>query len=263
MSTPDSTPAPGVSLSTTERVAQVLLAFAGDERWLGVSELARRLGLGKAVVHRILQTLVETDLLAHDQTTRRYRLGPGALRLGRNAIRDSELRAAGMPVISRLAALTGETTTLSARIGHSRCYIGQIESLQPIRVTIALGESVPLTIGASGLAILAFLSEADIDLALRTPIQPVTDRTVVDPVVIRERLAGIRKRGWSTTESERVPMSSSVAAPIFDALGEPVGALSVGSVASRVDQARLAELGTLVSEAAADVTDALRQARSE
>jgi DNA-binding IclR family transcriptional regulator len=257
VNTKDTTPAGPTS--TTERVAQVLLAFTGGERWLGVSEIARRLHLSKAVVHRILQTLVQTKLLAYDPATRRYCLGPTALSLGQTATRDSDLRAAGMPVISRLAAVTEETTLLSARVGHRRLYLGQIESMQPIRITVTLGEHAPLTIGASGLAVLAFLSETDIQLALQTPVLPVTEHTEVDPAAIRKRLAVIRDRGWSTTESERVPLSRSVAAPIVDAFGDPVGAISVACIASRVDQARLEELGALVREAAADTTAALRR----
>jgi IclR family acetate operon transcriptional repressor len=246
-------------VSTTERVAQVLTVFAGGERWLGVSEIARRLDLGKAVVHRILQTLVDTGLLAYDAQTRLYSLGPTALSLGRNASRDSDLRAAGMPVISHLAAVTGETTTLTALLGHNRYYVGQIESSQPIRITINLGQQVPLTGGASGLSILAFMPEVDIDLALSRPITQYTELTQTDPDEIRERLALIRERGWATSSGERVVLSSSIAAPIFGLSGLPAGSLSVAFLASRIVGHSTDELATLVCESAAAASTSLQK----
>jgi IclR family acetate operon transcriptional repressor len=244
-------------VSTTQRVAQVLTIFAGGDRWLGVSEISRRLDLGKAVVHRILQTLVEAGLLSYSADTRLYCLGPTALSLGRNAARDNDVRTAAMPIISHLAAITGETTTVTAVSGHNRYYVGQVESAQHIRITINVGQQVPMAAGASGLSILAFMSERDIDLALSVPLIRYTDRTVTDPQLIRERLVTIREQGWASSEGERVLHSSSIAAPIFDITGAPAGSLSVAYLASRIIFSSTDELAALVCTAAADATAAL------
>jgi len=243
--------------STTLRVAHVLLALAEDEAWLGVSELARRLSLSKAVVHRILQTLIETGLVRYDAGTHRYALGPAALALGRAGTRRSELLAAGHPVIAHLSQLTGETTTLAARAGHGRVYVGQVESSQHIRIAIRIGEHQTLTNGASGLSILAFLSQADIELALSVPVPQFTPRTVVDPDAIRARLAVIRERGWAMTASERVPHSSSIAAPIFDAAGDAVGSLSVAYLDSRFHDEDVPEVARLVLASARQASERL------
>jgi IclR family acetate operon transcriptional repressor len=245
-------------VSTTQRVAQVLTIFAGGDRWLGVSEISRRLDLGKAVVHRILQTLVEEGLLSYSADTRLYCLGPTALSLGRNATRDNDVRAAAMPIISHLAAITGETTTVTAVSGHSRYYVGQVESAQHIRITINVGQRVPMAAGASGLSILAFMPERDIELALRVPLIKYTDRTVVDPDQIRKRLVTIREQGWASSQGERVLHSSSIAAPIFDASGMPAGSLSVAYLESRIVSSATDELSALVCSAAADASAALQ-----
>jgi DNA-binding IclR family transcriptional regulator len=234
----DITPPPSQSVvaqpSTTERVAHILLAFAGKEEWLGISEIARRVDLSKAVVHRIVRTLVETGILAYGSEQRLYRLGPAAYALGRAAARGDQLREAAMPEISHLSRISGETTTLSATMGHERCYIGQVESSQEIRITITLGQRVPLTAGASGLAILAFMPARDIELALSTPLPQYTVRTQTDVDGIRRRLENIRSRGWASSEGERVRMSSSIAAPVFDINGTPVGAVSLAYIEARI-----------------------------
>lgn len=236
--------------STTRRVAEVLLALGGDEPWLGVTDLARRLGLGKAVVHRILQQLLGTGLVRYDEASRRYALGPAAVALGRSAGRRSELVAAAAPELAHLAQVTGETTTVAARVGHGRVYVDQVESSQHIRIAIRIGEHQALTNGASGLSILAFLPPADVDLALSVPLPQFTPRTVVDPAAIRDRLAAIRERGWASTSSERVPHSSSIAAPVLDAAGVAVGSLSVAYLDSRFPEEDVPAVAGLVTDAA-------------
>jgi DNA-binding IclR family transcriptional regulator len=245
--------------STTQRVAHVLLALGGDEPWLGVTELARRLDLSKAVVHRILQSLLDTGLVRYDESGRRYALGPAAVSLGRTAGRRTEIAEAAAPLLAHLSQLTGETTTLAARVGHGRVYVDQVESSQHIRIAIRIGEHQALTNGASGLSILAFLPEADVDLALSVPVPQFTVRTVVDPAAIRERLAEIRERGWASTSSERVPHSSSIAAPVLDAAGDPVGSLSVAYLDARFPDEDVPEVARLVTDAAQRASERLAQ----
>ena len=251
MTTDSSTP------STTGRVAAVLLAFTDADTPLGVSEIARACHLSKAVVHRILQSLVESGLVRYLTPERRYALGPAALALGRHAERLDDLREAGLPGISHLADVTGETTTLTARIGHSRRYIAQVESTHRIRIAIRVGESVPLSTGASGLSILAFLPDADVDLILSRPLTAYTERSSTDPDTIRARLAEIREQGWAHSAGERVRYSSSVAAPIVNSLGEPAGSLSVAYLADRLPDHR--PLTDLVVATAAEVSARLQR----
>lgn len=247
-------------VSTTERVAAVLLAFDGGSGWLGVSEIARRTELSKAVVHRILQSLVGTGLLRYEPVRRSYGLGSAAVSLGHRAQLESDLRTAGMPIIAELAERTGETTTLSERTGLRRSYIGQVASAQPIRITITLGSWVPLTAGASGQSVLAHLDEAHVERALALRVPQYTERTLVDADAIRQRLALVRERGWAITSGERVRQSVGIAAPVFDALGEAVGALSVACLDSRVeDDDQVRRLAALVVRAAGDATVALQR----
>lgn len=238
------------SPSVTERVAQILLVFNGAGRWLGVSEISRELGLSKSVVHRILQQLIETGLVRYSPTNRMYALGAAAVALGQRAAAEEDLRAAAMPAVSKLAELTGETTTLSARIGYRRCYVAQIESSQRIRITVSIGEHTPLTVGASGLCMLALLPEEQIADVLSLPIPSLTPRTPVDPALLERRLEGIREQGWATTRSEHVPLSQGIAAPIVDAAGSPAGSLSIGFLASRLEGQPIDKYAELVVAAA-------------
>lgn len=244
--------------STAGRVVHVLSAFAQGHRQLGVSEIARVTGLSKAVTHRILQELSTNHLVVQDLTSRKYMLGNGAFALSNFASAQSRLRSSGMSMISSLSEDTGETTTLSGRTGYRRIYVGQVESAQLIRISTQVGLSLPLTVGASGHAMLAFLPQADIENILAQPIPALSERTETRTEWIRDRLDRIREQGYARTDSERVADSVSFAAPVYDAINEVTGSLSVAALATRVDALREAELGRQVVAAATSLSQQLR-----
>lgn len=251
-------PQPARFDSTTSRVIAVLLAFSHGRTALGVSDISRQTGLSKAVVHRILQELAASGMVVQSDATRRYFLGPVAFALANAAGQQSTLRAAGMPVVARLMEQTDETVTLSARSGYRRIYLGQAESSQMIRISIQVGLNLPLTVGASGHAMLAFLPEPEIDDILSHPVPALSERTETRIEVIRARLAEVRRLGFASTQGERVAESISFAAPIFDGMDEVTGAISVGALASRVDETRARDLSTQVMAAAHEITGMLQ-----
>ncbi|GAB6902003.1 IclR family transcriptional regulator [Kineosporia succinea] len=218
------------------RVADVLLLFADGPQSLGVTEVARRLELSKAVVHRILTTLVDRQLLATDPDTRGYRLGPSAAALGARALRESRIRVAAMPVLRELGRLTGETATVSARMADGRVYLDQVESTQEIKMTVEIGRRYPLHAGSSSNCILAFLPDQERKRVLEAEFTALTDRTIIDPEQLRERLEHIRANGYATSDSERQLGAGAVAAPVFGVDGSVVGSISVCGPALRVDE---------------------------
>lgn len=219
------------------RVADVLLAFMEGPRSLGVSAIARDLDLSKAVVHRILQTLVHRGLLTTDAGTRGYHLGPAAAALGARALRESDLRAVAMPVLRELQRATGETTTVSALVPGGRVYLDQVESAREIKMTVEIGRRFPLYAASSSTCILAFLPADQQEAVLSGPIEPLTDRTVIDPSSLRARLAGVRRTGYARSDGERQEGAASVAAPVFGVDGSVQGAISVCGPAARIDDA--------------------------
>jgi DNA-binding IclR family transcriptional regulator len=236
------------------RVVDVLVLFTDGPRAWGVSAIARRLDLSKAVVHRILQTLVERGLLAADPDTRGYVLGPTAASLGARALRDSTLRATALPVLRGLQRETGETTTVSARVPGGRVYLDQVESTREIKMTVELGRRFPLHAGASSTCILAFLPVDERDAVLAGELPALTPRTPTDRAALRARLDDIRRTGWSRSGGERQHGAGSVAAPVFGVDGTAVGAISVCGPVDRFDDATSQRYAPLVVAAAREVS---------
>jgi DNA-binding IclR family transcriptional regulator len=238
----------------SERVADVLLQFMGAPETLGVSAVAREMGLSKAVVHRIMRSLVNRELLSVEPTTRSYKLGPATAALGARALRDSGLRVAALPVLRDLQRQTGETTTVSAHVGDGRVYLDQVVSEKEIKMTVELGRRFPLHAGSSGQAILAFLSTAQQEEVLQHPLAALTADTIVDSATLRARLESIRSLGIAESGGERQVGAGSLAAPVFGLDGHPVGALSVCGPFSRFTDSVRQQFGPMVINGADTVS---------
>ena len=240
---------------TAGRVADVLLLFLDGPEVMGVSMIARELGLSKAVVHRTLTTLVPKGLLARDPVSRGYVLGPTAASLGARALRGSDLRSAAEPIMRRLHRTTLETVTVSALVPGGRVYLAQLDSPQEIKMTVELGRRFPLHAGSSGISILAFLDPRDREDYLDDLFTPAERlRSGLDREALTLRLNQVRRDGGAGSEAERQAGTGAVAAPVFGFDGRPVGALSVCGPSFRLDAAVRARLLPDVVAAAAEVS---------
>src|SRR5665811_940308 len=143
--------------SGIDRAMQVVYFVAGSDGGrrsdFGVTEIARGLDMSKTVVHRILTTLVAVEFLAVDPDTRRYRLGPGAVVVGRAALEQLDAHRVARAYMQRLAEVTGETVTLAMRRGPRRVYLDQILSLSEVHMSVQIGLESPLHAGSSSKAI--------------------------------------------------------------------------------------------------------------
>lgn len=244
---------------SAERVADVLLAFSHGEGSIGVSKLARELDLSKAVIHRILQSLVSRSLISFDPGTREYSLGPSATVLGARALRQLDLRIVAREDLARLREETRETTTLSLRVANNRTYVDQHESMQEIKMTVELGRLYPLYAGASSRSILAFLPESVIEDIIEIGLTPLTEATIRDAGELREQLAEIRTNGYAISRGERQSGAGSVAAPIFGGDRNVLGSISACGPLARFDAEAISRYIPLVTSAAARISSEFGQ----
>jgi DNA-binding IclR family transcriptional regulator len=234
--------------ATVRRLTSILDSFLQADSDLGITQLAGRLGLAKSVVHRLVTALVDTGYLSHSHASRRYTLGPQAVRLGLVALSRMSIRECAQPILAHLAAETGETATLSVLDGDERVYADQVESTQVVRQTIQLGLRAPLYVGASGKAILAFLTTAQRHAIVRRAVRTAATRADGRPINERQllgELEGVRQRGFATSRSERVVGAASAAAPVFNHHATIVGCVSVASVTVRHNLNDLARFGEI------------------
>lgn len=224
-----SSPSSGATVATVDRAMDLLVHIAskpGPD--FGITELAEDLSMSKAAVHRVLASLKGKGLVDVDERTRRYSLGVVTLRLGLAYLDRIDVRRLGHPFLERLSARTHETATLSIPLGdRERIYVDQVRPDREVIMSVTIGESFPLHAGASGRALLAFMSDDARAAYLAGPMEALTDRTVVNRKRLQEVLDEVRANGWALSQGERKSGASAVAAPVLGHEGFPVAVVSV------------------------------------
>ncbi len=237
------------TIGAVERAADVLNAFTDlDGADAGVTELSERLGLSKAVVHRILASLRARGFIDLDEQTRRYSLGPASLALGLTYLQQIDVRDVARSVLRDLSEQTNETATLSIRRGDVRMYVDQMTPAREVKMTVQLGHPYPLHAGGSSKAFLAHLPAAHVDEYLAGPLAAVGENTITDPVLLRRDLEEIRQRGYAASFGERQEGAASIAAPVFDHENETVAVISVCGPVERFRD-EVAEIAPVLLEA--------------
>ena len=242
---------PQGGLSTVRNAARLLKVFRSREADLGVSELARRLGLGKSTVHRMLTTLVAEGLIEQNPRTGGYRLGIVMFELGEAVRVHLDLHAAVGPVLSELRAQTGESSQVGVLDGHEVVYVDRLESAHSLRLFTETGRRVPVHCTSSGKVLLAYLPEARRQAVLRVaPLTALTPHTITDRSQLAAELDRVRRRGWAEAVNEREIGVASIAAPVRDISGEVVAAISIGVPLARCSVMALRRLAPVIMEAA-------------
>jgi DNA-binding IclR family transcriptional regulator len=191
-----------------------------------------------------------------------YRLGPKSFRLAADILAVRRFPALVRPILQDIAATSGETVFLVVldRLAQRVTYADIVDSANPVRYTVPTGTTRPLYVSSGGQMLLAYQEPAWVDSYIRsTRLEPLTARTVTDPKELRDRLATIRREGFSISLGETVPGAAGIAAPIFNADGSVTAGLLIGAPIDRFEQ-ELPELKRLLREAtmrAAGIAQAL------
>ncbi|UHD46368.1 IclR family transcriptional regulator [Aureimonas altamirensis] len=195
---------------------------------LGVREVARRLDLSPAVAQRLLNTLAKHDFVEHAGNTRRYQIGYAVLGLAQHVFQRGRLLSLAETELQEMAAGGCFNGFLGVRRGSVGVYVLAVQSDSPVVIRAHAGEAMPLHSTALGKALLINTSDDAIQTLLGNgPYESFTERTVVDCPKLLKQLKLARSLGYATSISENIEGVISVGAPIYDAGGTTIAAMSV------------------------------------
>jgi len=227
------------TLGSVANAARALKSFTNLEPEWGVSDLARRLGVAKSTTHRVLATLTDEGLLEQNADSGRYRLGLAVFDLAA-AVQSLDLHEAAMAAMTDLRNRTGETVQLAVLDGREVVYVERLDSPNLLRLFRDLGRRNSAHSSASGKALLAFSPPEAVDRLLRSwKLRARTPHTITTVTALRAELSHVRERGYACNRNEYEIGVVSVAAPIHDASGTTVAAVSVAGPSSRLDPIEL------------------------
>ncbi|MCA1667656.1 MAG: IclR family transcriptional regulator, partial [Thermomicrobia bacterium] len=171
---------------------------AAGASW-GLREIATGVQMHPSTLHRVLAHLQAGGLIQQEPETGRYSLGLGFLRLAWKAADRNSAREIALPLLKELVDATGETALLALYDPSRQEMIlaATVDSPHPIRQMRQIAEWLPVTAGATGLAILAFLPEAEQHAILARPLPTLTAHTITDRATLAHALARIRTQGYA------------------------------------------------------------------
>ena len=207
------------------RAFAVLSALADGP--IGVTEVAQRVGLPKSTAARLLTALWHEGAVEQEPGGTRYRLGPRIADLATRHVPTRDLVAVAHAHLAELATAVGEVAGISVPDGRVVHYVDQVGTAHQVQVRDWTGSRVPMHAVPSGQVILAALPGDALDRFLAAPLDAFTPATIVDPVLLRARLARVREEGVAWVRDEFAEGIASVAAPIAAADGGVVGAVHV------------------------------------
>ncbi|MFT3720203.1 IclR family transcriptional regulator [Pseudorhodoferax sp.] len=223
---------------------------------LRMLEITRRLELNKATVIRLTKTLVDEGFVLHDRQSGRYRLGPEAFAVGLAAEDSYQLQRLVAPTLRGLANESGDTVFFSVLHGCETICLSRDEGYFPIKnQLVKAGDRWPLGVGAGAAALLAALSDDEIEDALRrtAPVRSTQFPRCTDQA-IRRLIQETRENGYCINPGLVLEDSWAVGVPVYDFEGRPVASISIAAIRSRIEGAKGIYLGNRLMQASQDLT---------
>ena len=252
-------PARSDGTALLEKACDVLEAVGASAGGISQAALAAKLGLPRTTLYRILSALVARGLLRQDPSRRVYGIGFRLLEMTQGAWSAPDLPSAAAPELRALRDATGETAYIAVLEGGEAVALGKFEGAHEVRSAARLGQRKPLHCTSQGKAMLAFLPDDQREALLRKMSYPVlTPYTLRDRRQLVAALQVTRARGFSIDDEEIVEGVRCVGAPVLDAEGRVLGALSVAGPAWRMTRERLELLGPEVAAAGKRIGAAVR-----
>lgn len=221
---------------------------------VGLSRLARELGLPKATVQRSLAALAESGWLVQDLLDPgRWTVATRVALLAEAAPPAQAVRAAVRPHVAHLRDATGETIGVFTIDGNHMVILEVVESTHVVRAVERDPSDLPVHVSAAGRAMLAALEPRERQLAIdrlaNGGLQRYTERSLTDAVELRARVDEAAEDGFAIVDGEYIDDVCGVGAAIVTTEGRPVAGIAVLAPAYRVRD-QLTALGPQVAAAA-------------
>jgi IclR family transcriptional regulator, KDG regulon repressor len=237
--------------------AQVLKLLSRHKyKCCSLKDIAEKLDASPTTCLRVLRTLEAENFVHYDSETKKYSLGPYLIPLGNRAAELNDAVAQATAEIKRIASVTGFTTVLIQRWDDRLVYTASAEPpAEGVRLSISVGQQIPMTSGAHGRCFLAYEDETEWHRFILPGLPQVTLASITDPDRFIEALREVRRRGYAISHGEITLGFSAVDVPIFAKSGRVDLVISCMYVTSQMDESHLSNLINLLGSTARQLSE--------
>jgi DNA-binding IclR family transcriptional regulator len=243
------------------RCAKLLTLITTHNR-LGMRlvDLYKAADLSRPTAHRILQALVTERLVRQDARSKKYYLGSLVYEMGLAAAPRFDLRDVCRPYLQRVAEATGDTVFLTIRSGFDGVCAARAEGAYPVKAFVTdVGRHRPLNVGGGAVALLSCLDDDEIERIYQANKDRLgRDYPRFNTATMWGHISHVRKKGYFINEVLEAQEILSMAMPICDQHGMPVGALSISALRKRFAGSFLREKVDILTKAVNEIQAALQ-----
>lgn len=222
------------------RAIAILEQFSLERPELNLTEMSAGIGLSKSTTHRLLSTLEATEMVEFDKRTGHYRLGLKAFQLGSIVARSMELVKQGDPLLAATAEETSETAFLVLADGNEALCLRRFDGSHQIRVLyLEPGKHSAFNCGAAQRVLLAHLPDTRWEEVVDGHVRRLTQYSLVSRDELERDRREIRERGYSVSWEDVTLHACALGAPVRDASGAVVAAVSISGIVQRFSAERL------------------------
>ena len=233
---------PSGRLSSVTSALHLLKLLSGDESEMGISSMAKRLGLAKSTVHRLSVTLTAEGFLEQNPDNGRYRLGLSLFELGAAVRRRMDVSTLGQPILGALRGETPASVHQAVLAQTSIMYLYNLESAQAIGMRSSLGARKPAFCTCEGRVLLAFSGPDATAAVLKEGLVARTPKTNTNPKQLLQILEEVRQTGYAIDDEESEVGMRGIAAPIHDISRRVIAAVGLAGPVQRLTKKDLRAL---------------------
>ncbi len=225
----DGQPPKPYTVPAVEQAIRVMNYLAdGGSNPKSLTDICREVSIHRSKAFSILSTLNEYGLVKKNPNRRGYMLGPGLLTLTGKMLENLSLSRLVEPVLYELAKKAGATVALGVISDDKTFVVAQYEGAPGIGISAPIGHVTPITYGAHGKAIAAFLPEAELEEMLKNKnlyFHGSPDK--FDRARLKKELEQCRRKGFALEMGDIQPGVNAIAAPVLDQNGSPIGYITI------------------------------------
>ncbi len=230
-------------MRAVDRAIAILQCFSAEQPAMSVIEIQKRVGLSRPTLYRLLHTLSTRGLIHAEGDPQRFKLAQGVMKLSHVWLKGLEVVNVARPIVESLRDATGETAALFSLQEDRGVCVLECESRHVLSISRGVGDSMKITQGATGKAMLAFMDvqrQAEFLHQIRQDVLRAQ---------LEEGLKLARRQGYAISRGEIFVGAVAVSSPYYDHRGSVVGSVGLYGPNARVSDDKVMEFGKLVCDA--------------
>ncbi len=217
---------PNYTVPAVERTVRVLQALIQHNRGASLTQLVNETGIPKSSLFRILVTLNQHQLVVEDPERQTFTLGMKLVEWGSAVLDRVDLKSVAHPHLVKMAAQTGQSFYLAVLDDYEVILVDRADTPDIWRIVTRLGLRSPVHCTASGLAIIAEVTEEQLDeMVKRKGLTRFTSKTITTKKGLSNKLAEIRRLGYACADGDFKTDLYALAVGIRDHRGKIVASL--------------------------------------